>query len=71
MLFYPGTTVQPKVGDFIKIENETLEVEEVIIGSKQRELWGVSENGIMIIGGSYGRLFDNLDHTSQVEYIKK
>lgn len=71
MIFYPNTEITPKPNDLVKIEEEILTVEDVIVGEKKQKYWGVKENEIMIMGGSYGRLFDNLDKSSDVELYKQ
>ena len=71
MIYYPNTKIIPKIHDLIKVENEILKVEDVILGKEKQNYWGVRENGIMLIGGTYGRLFDNLDKTSDIELYEQ
>jgi hypothetical protein len=59
------------VGDHVRFldDPDTLIVEDVIDTPESRERWGLDESGIMLKGGRYGLVFDQLDVSSEVEFI--
>ena len=69
-LSYPNSNQEPMLGDIVKIEAETLQVEDIINSKEKQKEWGVSENGLMLVGGVYGRIFENLKTGSEVQFIQ-
>ena len=61
------------VGDVVKFwdDSDIMTVEEVIFGEECRNGWGVPEDGIMMTGAHYGRVFDTLGAHSEVELIER
>jgi len=62
------------IGDkvYVKSENITGTIEAIIEDSKEREYWGVNDNGIMIKDNKiFGRLFMPESMVNDLELIKR
>ena len=72
-LEYPKTDTTPQAGDVVKFigDQDTMVVDEVIATAEDRKEWGLEENGIMMVGARYGRIFDTLGGNSEVVLIKR
>ena len=68
---YFGTEIIPMKGDFVRLGDDNyLEVEEIIKGKKAQEFWGLSEDGLMLKGGSYDLLFVDIND-SDLEFLRR
>ena len=74
-LKYPETEIVPLAGDIVRFwddsDSDTMTVEEVISGEEARKRWGIDEDGIMMIGPKYGRIFDTLGVHYEVELVQR
>ena len=72
-LKYPEIDVVPQCGDIVKFlgDPQAHSVEEVIVTNDALRKWGVQRSGIMIVGPTYGRVFDELDEGSEVRFVSR
>lgn len=67
---YFGTDVIVTTGDVVQLENEVLTVEKIIEGQEMRTLWDLDEDGLLLKGGGYGRVFVNVDDP-ELEFVRR
>jgi hypothetical protein len=59
-LTYPGTSIEPEIGDQVRFHDELLTLENMIDSEPKQHKWGARESGLMLVGGSFGRVFTAL-----------
>jgi len=69
---YPNTNISPLVGDIVEYgEEQDMVIDDVIDSPEKQKEWGLDTNGIMVRGGIYGLVFDELGPYTDIKLIER